>query len=172
VNRANVVKWLIALAIPAGLGAFWAAGPSFATQTAAEIATAFCAARTADDEALLRPLLSPSLLALIAEAQERNRIIAEANPDEKPPLGDGIPYQAFPDRADTCQPGEPVAESGRTDVPIGYVFAKTPEANWTDTLMLLSADGKLLIDDIRFQGSADGSGIVTLREILSEAFDH
>src|SRR5262245_47072214 len=107
----KLTKWLAALAIPAGLAAFWAAQPSHATQTADEIAAAFCAARTADDEARLKPLLSPSLLALIAETEERNRIIADANPDEKPPFGDGIPYQAFPDRADSCKPGAPVVEA-------------------------------------------------------------
>jgi hypothetical protein len=148
-----------------------AAGPSLAADGAAELAAAFCAARLADSEAKVKPLLTPSLLALIGEAEARNKIIAEANPDEKPPFGDGIPYQAFPDKADTCRPGDAAAEAGRIELPIVYGFEKTPDANWTDRLVLLAADGKLLIDDIRFQGSADGSGIVTLREILSEAFD-
>ncbi|MFI0849452.1 hypothetical protein [Mesorhizobium sp. IMUNJ 23232] len=139
--------------------------------TAAGVATAFCATRTALDEARLKPLLTPSLLAVIAEAEERNRIIAEATPDEKPPFGDGIPYQSFPDRPDTCEPGAPVERAGRTEVAIAYGFAKTPRANWTDTLILISAEGQALIDDIRFRESADGSGALTLREILHDAFD-
>jgi hypothetical protein len=140
-------------------------------ETAAEVATAFCVTRTSVDEARLKPLLTPSLLAVIAEAEERNHIIAEATPDEKPPFGDGIPYQSFPDRPDTCEPGKPAERAGRTEIAVTYGFAKTPRANWTDTLILVSAEGQALIDDIRFRESADGSGALTLREILHDAFD-
>ena len=162
---------LRASALWAGLAMLLAGGPCLAAEGAAELAAAFCTARMADDEAMVKPLLTPSLLALIGEAETRNKVIAEAVPDEKPPFGDGIPYQAFPDKADTCRPGQAAAEAGRIELPVVYGFEKMPDANWTDTLVLLSADGRLLIDDIRFQGSADGSANVTLREILSEAFD-
>lgn len=139
--------------------------------TAAEVATAFCATRTSVDEARLKPLLTPSLLAVIAEAEQRNRIIAEATPDEKPPFGDGIPYQSFPDQPDTCDAGKPVERAGRTEIAVTYGFAKTPRANWTDTLILVPAEGQALIDDIRFREAADGSSALTLREILHDAFD-
>lgn len=139
--------------------------------TAAGAAAAFCATRTSAIEARLKPLLTRSLLAVIAEAEERNRIVAEATPDEKPPFGDGIPYQSFPDRPDTCEPGKPVERAGRTEIAVTYGFAKTPRANWTDTLILVSAEGQSFIDDIRFRESADGSGALTLREILHDAFD-
>jgi len=142
-----------------------------ADDAASEVGAAFCAARLEDDEARVKPLLTPSLLELIDEAQARSKAVADANPDEKPPLGDGIPYQAFPDKADTCLPGQAANQDGRVELPLAYGFENAPDANWTDTLVLVPAEGKLLIDDIRFQGSADGSGVVTLREILSEAFD-
>jgi hypothetical protein len=158
-------------ALLAGLAMLAAHHPAFAADAAGELGAVFCAARLEDDEARVKPLLTPSLLALIDEAQARNKIVADAAPDEKPPLGDGIPYQAFPDKADTCEPGQAVAEGDRIELPLAYGFEKAPDANWTDTLLLVPSDRGLLIDDIRFQGSADGSGIVTLREILSEAFD-
>jgi hypothetical protein len=139
--------------------------------TTSEVAAAFCATRTSADDARLKPLLTPSLLAVIAEAEERNRIIAEATPDEKPPFGDGIPYQSFPDRPDTCGVGTPAERAGRTEIAVTYGFAGTPRANWSDTLILVPAEGQALIDDIRFRESADGSGALTLREILHDAFD-
>jgi hypothetical protein len=162
---------LRASALWAGLAMLLAGGPCLAAEGANKLAAAFCAARLADSEAEVKPLLTPSLLELIGEAEARNKAAAEANPDEKPPFGDGIPYQAFPDKADTCRAGQAAAEAGRIELPIVYGFEQAADANWTDTLVLLSAGGKLLIDDIRFQGSADGSAIVSLREILSEAFD-
>ncbi|MEQ1950771.1 hypothetical protein [Mesorhizobium sp. CN2-181] len=116
-------------------------------------------------------MLTASLLAVIADAEDRNRIIAEATPDEKPPFGDGIPYQSFPDLPDTCTPEKPAERAGRTEVAVTYGFPKTPRANWTDTLILISSEGQARIDDIRFRESADGSGALTLREILHDAFD-
>ena len=79
---------LLAFSLPLVSGA-GAAG------TATELAEAFCKTRTTGDAEAVKPLLTPSLLAVIAEAEDRNRIIAESTPDEKPPFGDGIPYQSF-----------------------------------------------------------------------------
>lgn len=145
---------------------------SGAAETAVDVAAAFCKTRTAGDPEAVKPLLTPSLLAVIAEAEARNRIIAEGNPDEKPPLGDGVPYQTFQDLPDTCEPGQPAERAGRTEVPVTYGFEKTPDANWTDTLVLVAADGRPMIDDVRYQGSADGGGMHGLREILHAMFDH
>ena len=145
--------------------------PAHAQSSAAELTAAFCATRTGSEEADVKPLLTPSLLELVNEAEQRSRAIGEANPDEKPPFGDGIPFQSFPDKPDTCVPGEPVAKAGMTEAPVTYAMTVAPEASWTDTLILTLVEGKVLIDDIRYQSSADGGESFTLRQILTDAFD-
>ncbi|MBS3648190.1 hypothetical protein KEU06_06060 [Pseudaminobacter sp. 19-2017] len=144
---------------------------AWAQSTAAELTAAFCATRMAGNDTEVKPLLTPALLKLVEEAEQRSRAIAQAQPDEKPPFGDGIPYQSFPDKPDTCVPDEPVAKAGITEAPVTYAIAAAPEASWTDTLILTLVEGKMLIDDIRFPGAADGGDSYTLREILSDAFD-
>jgi len=144
--------------------------PSFAGE-AEDIATSFCVTRMKSDAEAVKPMLTQSLLAVIKDAEERNDIIAKGNPEEKPPLGDGVPYQSFQDVPDTCEPGQPVEKAGLTEVPVKYTFKDSPDAGWTDTLILARDGGKLLINDVRYQGSADGSALVGLREVLNGAFD-
>lgn len=147
-------------------------GPAIAGGTAEDAAKAFCATRTAGDAESVKPLLTASLLEAVAEAERRNEILQKANPDEKPPFGDGIPYQSFPDLPSGCTAGAVEAKSGRSEVSVTYEFAGYPRAGFTDKLMLAPADGGYLIDDIRFTGSADGSADVVLSDILKNAFDH
>lgn len=138
----------------------------------AEIAGAFCVTRLAGDDEGVRTLLSPSLLAAIMEAEDRNLAAMQAAPDEKPPFGDGIPYQSFPDLPDGCVVGAvgPAGETVRIEV--GLSFRQAPAAGWHDTLMLVPTDGAYRIDDIEFRGAPDGSDAPTLRQILREAFDN
>ena len=150
-------------------------GPIAATAaetTPAEIAAAFCATRLVGDDEEVRALLTPSLLAAIGEAEDRNLAAMEAAPDEKPPFGDGIPYQSFPDLPDGCAAGaeSPTGEAVRIAVDLS--FRDAPTAGWRDTLLLVPADGVYRIDDIEFRGAPDGSDAPTLRQILREAFDN
>ena len=138
---------------------------------AEELDIGFCATRMKSDAEAVKPMLTQSLLAVIKDAEERNDIIAKGNPDEKPPLGDGVPYQSFQDVPDSCEPGEPLEKAGVTEVPVRYTFKDNPDAGWTDTLILATDGGKLLIKDVHYQGSADGSALIGLREVLNGAFD-
>jgi hypothetical protein len=152
------------------LAAFISATPAFAGE-AEDLAGAFCATRIKSDAEGVKPLLTKSLLAVIRDAEERNDIIAKDNPDEKPPLGDGVPYQSFPDVPDACEAAAPVAKGGTTEVPVKYEFKAYPDATWTDTLVLVSDGGSLKINDVRYPGSADGSAQLGLRDVLTGAFD-
>jgi hypothetical protein len=49
-------------------------------------------------------LVTRSLTQLINDAQKKSDEIASALPNDKPPLGDGVPYQSFPDEAPVCAP--------------------------------------------------------------------
>ncbi|MEP9385651.1 hypothetical protein [Mesorhizobium sp. KR9-304] len=144
---------------------------AFAAEAPRDVGAAFCKARLGDDEAATLALLTPSLAKLVDEAKARNDVIAKATPDEKPPFGDGIPYQAFPDVAQGCEAGEITDKSGRLEIEINYLFPKTPKANWTDRLTLVAVGDRLLIDDIVFANVADGEQDQGLRRVLFDAFD-
>ena len=158
------IAWLFLLLVHS-------AGPAFAVDKPHEIGAAFCEARLRNDDHATHALLSASLLKVIEEALARNKIIAEATPDEKPPFGDGIPYQSFPDQAPVCQVGELREVSGHAEVDINYAFPETPTANWTDRLKLLPQAEGFLIDDILFANVANGTPNQGLRRVLFEAFD-
>ena len=147
------------------------AGGAFAADDPRAVAAAFCKARLANDEAATLALLTPSLVKVIEEAKVRSDVIAKATPDEKPPFGDGIPYQSFPDVAEGCEAGEISDKSGRVEIEVNYLFPETPNAGWTDRLKLVAEDDKLLVDDILFANVANGEPDQGLRRALFEAFD-
>ena len=159
-----VALLLASAALPAG-GAFAADDPS-------AIVEAFCKARLAGDEAATLALLTPSLVKVIDEAKARKDVIAKATPGEKPPIGDGIPYQAFPDLAQDCEAGRVEEKPGRIEIEVNYRFSETPNADWTDRLKLVAESDGLRIDDIMFADVANGEPDQRLRRALFEAFDH
>ncbi|MEP9370976.1 hypothetical protein [Mesorhizobium sp. KR1-2] len=150
---------------------FGSVSGALAAQTAGELAAAFCQTRVADDEAGVRDLLTPSLRDAVTEAERRNDAIAKAVPDEKPPFGDGIPYQSYPDVAPVCEPGAVTDADGRTLVEVSYKFPHSPEADWTDRLAVLSAPEGWLVDDILYERTAGETEEVTLRTVLESAFN-
>ena len=146
------------------------AGGALAEDEPRSVAEAFCKARLADDEGKTLALLTPSLVKVIEEAKARNDVIAKATPDEKPPFGDGIPYQSFPDVAEGCEAGEASDKTG-IEIEVKYLFPKTPNADWTDRLKLVTEGDKLLVDDILYANVANGEPDQGLRQALFEAFD-
>lgn len=145
-------------------------GVASAMEKPEAVGAAFCEAQTKDDEQHLRTLLTPSLVKVIEEAEARNAIIAKATPDEKPPFGDGIPYQSFPDHAPVCKVGQPKPVPGRIEIEVRYEFPDSPGGGWTDRLLLVTTDKGPLIDDILFELPADHQQI-GLRSVLFNAFD-
>lgn len=132
-------------------------------------AQAFCGLREADGGAGRLYLLSPSLSAAVQEALAKNAELQAAAPDEKPPLGDGVPYQSQPDLAPLCEPGAVTTdEGGATIAEIVYSFPDDAGAGWSDRLVLVEGDGGVyVIDDIRYGAEGDED---TLRHALEQAF--
>jgi len=135
-----------------------------------QIGQIFCISRLGNDMAPVEGLLTSDLTAAIADAEIRNDAIQQAHPDEKPPLGDGIPWQAFPDYADQCRPGAVTLMMDEATVAIDYAFKDYPEANFTDLLQLRLVDNptggsrRWRIDDIAYANDGD------LRTALLSAF--
>jgi len=61
--------------------------------TPEQIGEIFCIASQGNDMVPVEALLTPQLSEAIAEARQRNVTLAAAHPDDKPSLGDGIPWR-------------------------------------------------------------------------------
>jgi hypothetical protein len=122
-----------------------------------------------EDDGPIRALLTAGLLAAITAAEARNAEIAAKAPDEKPPLGDGIPWSSFPDAADRCEAGTPGYMMDEATITVGYHFRSARDADFTDILVLRLVErpyGQKLwrIDDIVYDVGD------TLRDALTMAF--
>ena len=137
--------------------------------TPPSIGTAFCKNSQKNDDAGMKALLSPSLADFIHAAEVENDKIVNAAPDEKPPLGDGIPWQAYPDYAPICAVGNIIAISDDiTHIDIHHRFTDTPDANWTDRLVLVRSSNGWALDDVLY-GHDYKNG---LRESITAGFSY
>lgn len=135
-----------------------------------QIGQIFCFSRLGNDEAPITGLLSDELKAAIADAEAKNADWEKANPGEKPPLGDGIPWQSWPDYAPQCEVGITAWMISDAKVEIKYSFPDQPDADFTDTLLLKRSnpDGAGFsvwrIDNLAYATGSD------LRTALGDAF--
>ena len=139
------------------------------TLTPQQVAQIFCISRIGNDMAPVEGLLTVGLRSAIADAELRNASIGQERPGDKPPLGDGIPWQAMPDRADQCRPGPVAFMMDAANVGIDYSFRAYPEADFSDTLALRLVDNPAgtrvcRIDNILYAGNGD------LQATLADAF--
>ena len=113
-------------------------------------------------------LFTPSLLHTIEQAETLNTEWEIAHPGDKPPLGDGVPYQSFPDHAPFCRPGENVHIDHQLYMEVDHIFPDTPNANWTDRLKLVKTPDGWKIDDVVY-GTDYKTGLRrTLKTMFSE----
>lgn len=128
---------------------------------------AFCVLANAEDGMGRLYLVTPGLSDAIMAALGKNEKLQAETPDEKPPLGDGIPWQSFPDVAPVCEAGATVADGDRLIAEVRYRFPDQPDGNWSDRLVLVKgADGAYTIDDVLYGEEGEDS----LRGALANAF--
>lgn len=128
---------------------------------------AFCVLANAEDGMGRLYLVTPGLSDAIMKALGENETLQAETPDEKPPLGDGIPWQSFPDAAPVCEAGATVADGDRLIAQVRYRFPDQPDGGWIDRLVLVKGtDGAYAIDDVLY--GEDGEA--TLRGALADAF--
>jgi hypothetical protein len=152
---------MVALAVPAAA--------QDAGLTPEQLGEIFCISRLAGDLGALEGLMTVGLEQAIADAEAQNSAIAAASPDEKPPLGDGIPWAAYPDRPSSCAIGEPQWMMDEARLEITYEFDNAPDAGFSDTLLLqlverTNAPKAWRIDNVAFANGGD------LRTALLSAF--
>lgn len=116
------------------------AAAQMVTISPAQIGEIFCISRLGNDMAPVQGLLTPALGQVIADAEKKDADWAAANPGEKPPLGDGIPWQTYQDYAPQCVVGtvDPMMDEAWVD--LNYAFPDAPDANFTDRLHLVQVE--------------------------------
>lgn len=137
-----------------------------APTTPTDFGALFCRASLADNMAPIEALLTPELTDIAHHALDLNDEIQAAYPDEKPPLGDGLPWRSWTDAASTCVVEGIREGSPETRVTIRYGFADAPGADYSDTLLITDlGGGNWRLTDIEMEGGA------RFRDILETAFD-
>ena len=130
-----------------------------------QIGQIFCISSLGNDMGPAFALLTPDLATVITSAQERNNAFELEHPGEKPPLGDGLPWRTWQDYADGCAVGTVDLSDGLARVAIDYSFSDSPEANYSNELVIRMQDDFWVIDDVDL---GDGN---TLRSTLAGAFE-
>ncbi len=142
--------------------------PAFADESgqmvvlkADQIGQIFCMSRMGNDEAVVQGILTADLTKAIATANEKNDAYVKKWPDEKPPLGDGLPWQSTPDYPSACTTGLVTLSKSDAKVEIKYHFDDYPAGDYTDTLILKKLPiegmdvGYWRIDDVVFKDGTD-----------------
>ena len=157
-----------------------ASAPAFAQSPPsgpAMIGELFCVGLVGGDMEAVRAAMTTGLNAAIDAALERNDTLQAAQPDEKPPLGDGVPWTGAPDYSPQCTPAVTSQSADAAKVIVQHIFPDEPAGNYEDTLLLVAVEGRYgeilwRIDDITYDTGGDigyepGH---TLRETLVSAF--
>lgn len=136
-----------------------------------QIGQIFCLSRMGNDDAVISGILTDDLNTRLKAAEDKNDAWVKQNPNEKPPLGDGIPWQSAADSADTCDTGLVTLSKTDAKVEIKYTYKDYPEANYIDTLILKKVPidgmdvGHWRIDDVIYPDGAD------MKAVLVSAFE-
>lgn len=132
--------------------------------TPAEFGNAFCRASLDGDMSPIEQALSPTLSVIVVDAWAKSDALQAAAPDEKPPLGDGLPWRSWQDYADGCDVGAIESNAESAKIEIQYSFTSDPSVDYSDRLDLVKASDGWVLDDIEYD-TGD-----TLRSSLASAF--
>lgn len=130
----------LAFALPFVLLSGLPAQAQMITITPEQVGQIFCIGSLGNDMTPVEALLTPQLMDTVARAWASDIEFEAANPGEKPPLGDGLPWRTWQDYADTCVVGEIHIGSGLASVEIRYGFTEAPEANYSNKLLMIPVE--------------------------------
>lgn len=162
---AAIIPMLLLCALPAQ------AQSEMVTITPEQVGQIFCIGSLGNDMTPVGAMLSDDLRSLIDDAFARSNEYELAHPGDKPPLGNGVPWRSWQDYADGCTVGEASVRDLVATVVINYTFSEYPDANYSNSLILLPnypENGPPYIWRISDVDLGDGN---TLRESIYAAFE-
>lgn len=118
--------------------------------TPADFGNVFCRASLDTDMSPIEDALSPTLSVIVVDAWAKSDALQAAAPDEKPPLGDGLPWRSWQDYADGCDVGAIESNADTAKVEISYSFTSDSAANYSDRLDLIKTDKGWVLNDIEY----------------------
>ncbi len=161
-RRLAALPLALLIAAPTLPAATFAAEPEMPAHIVAET---FCVAMIVGDMTMISDHLTSELYKAIGQALLKNDEIQKQHPDEKPPLGDGVPWASYQDAVSDCAVDYDAAKNTPATIPITYSFPDAPDAGWTDTLVLKVVDGEWQLEDVRYEdGGSLAEALVTLFE--------
>ncbi|MDX5367555.1 MAG: hypothetical protein LPK88_13795 [Alphaproteobacteria bacterium] len=122
----------------------------------------------ADMRAKLRPVISPDLDSLLAQAAEAERRHTERVNNEEPPYMQGDIFSSLFEGATGYEiSGCSESGSGLVECEVQLVHDAEDPVQWKDRVTLAAADGNaFLVDDIAYGGDWDFASKGTLKEAL------
>lgn len=121
--------------------------------------------------AKFEPLVTPELLAKMAEADavEKKHFIATKN--QEPPYFQGDPFSSLFEGATSYALGTCVTEGARAYCDVDLTFVDAPDTRptmWTDKLVLVKRVGGWKVDDLSYGATWDFGQHGTLRGLLAD----
>ncbi|MDO8839976.1 MAG: hypothetical protein Q7V31_13715 [Parvibaculum sp.] len=115
----------------------------------------------------LRPVISPGLDSLLAQAAEAERRHTERTDNSEPPYLQGDIFSSLFEGATGYEIGkcEADGETVACDVLLVHDAPEQP-VQWTDRVVLVSANGRWAVDDIHYGGDWDFASKGTLQQML------
>ena len=119
--------------------------------------------------ALLKPLITPELHAILQRARTLQQRQIESHPDDKPDWIDGDVFSSFFEGVTQWTLGEAFFTPGTeatAKIDLTYTEPSQPPVSWTDTLVFKQRDNAWLLNDIRMGGHRDAHPSDSLRTRL------
>jgi hypothetical protein len=121
----------------------------------------------------LEPLFTTRLRSLLHEARRYQSAYAKRHPEDKPPFVDGDLFTSNFEGFKTFSVGVVKQQAGgayRVEVTLSYWEVNDPKAivKWTDAIIVVREQGRLLIDDFEFLGTWPFAQKGRLSDLLRE----
>lgn len=127
-------------------------------------------APTAEQLARLAPFLGDSLRKLLAEARRLHDADEARAPNEKPAFAEGDLFSSlFEGPSSVRVEGDSSAGAAHRVLAHMSYDSANPPTSWTDTAIVASEDGRMVIQDIRYGGNWDFALKGSLRAQLNGA---
>lgn len=122
--------------------------------------------------AAMAPYLSNELLELLQGASARRNRDIEDVPDEEPSYADGSLFTSLFEGPTSLAIMADPSGPGTRRLAVHFTYDRVPPAiTWTDTVVVVEEDGRLVVADVVYGGSWDFANRGTMREMLRTSLE-